>query len=248
MAGGAVWGRRVPWGGNGNRINGLFRGAPKHPVDWRGSTPARCDRLLRKPSLPDSKSGSPRPPGGPLCQCVYHLLPLLACAGFDVLPARADIERVEQIQYQTNEQFIQQAFGGAKAHWKILWLRGDLKKQVAKVLGHAYVGMRVRYWIMGGRTAWIIDEIGKDLPITVGVVVENNAIQQLSILVYREERGGEVHEDSFTNQFHQVHLLNGDKLSRKIDGITGATLSVHAVERVAKLTLFLNQEVMSKKH
>lgn len=175
------------------------------------------------------------------------LLWLILVAGLDIaLPARATLQDVPQIQYQTNEQFLQTAFNGAKARWKILWLRGDLKSQVAKVLGHPYLGLRVRYWLMGNRTAWIIDEVGKDLPITVGVVVEGDAIRQLSILVYREERGGEVHEDSFTRQFMDVRLRDDDRLSRNIDGITGATLSVHAVERVARLVLFLNREVTAR--
>ena len=150
-----------------------------------------------------------------------------------------------QIRYQTNDAFLQQAFGTQRPQWKMLHLNAALKKQVAEILGHPYPGMRIRYWYQQERSAWIIDEVGKDLPITIGVVVDAAGIRQLSILVYREERGGVVHEDFFTRQFHRLQLTADDRLSRKIDGVTGATLSVHAVERTARLALVLHRLVMA---
>ena len=153
---------------------------------------------------------------------------------------------VPQIQYLTNEEFLAQAFGDTKPEWKMLRLTGGLKKQVEDILQHPYAGMRLRYWVAGQRTAWIIDEIGKDMPITMGLVVEGNAIQDVKILVYREERGGEVHQDFFTRQFQQVTLAENGGLSKNIDGITGATLSVGAVSRVAQLVLVMHRQVMGQ--
>ena len=40
--------------------------------------------------------------------------------------------------------------------------------------------LRMRYWHEGARTAWIIDEVGKEQNITFGVVVENGEVQSLS--------------------------------------------------------------------
>lgn len=151
-----------------------------------------------------------------------------------------------QIQYQTNEDFIAQAFGSDKPQWKMLRLTGALKQQVEDILTHPYAGTRLRYWVSGQRTAWIIDEIGKEMPITMGFVVKGNAIEQVKILVYREERGGEVHQDFFTRQFQQVTLADSGGLSRNIDGITGATLSVDAVSRVANLVLVLHRQVLGQ--
>lgn len=158
----------------------------------------------------------------------------------------AGMTLVTQIQYQSNEAFIAQAFGRQQPQWKMLRLTGALRQQVEDILTHPYAGARLRYWVDGQRTAWIIDEIGKDQPITMGLVVQGDAIEQVKILVYREERGGEVHQDFFTRQFERVTLTDSGGLSRSIDGITGATLSVDAVTRVARLVLVLHREVMGR--
>ncbi len=148
---------------------------------------------------------------------------------------------IDQIQYMTREEFVEQAFAGSAQapEWTFLRLTRDLKASAAAILGHPYQGMRVRYWQAGARSAWIIDEIGKDMPITIGVVVDAAQIHQVSILVYREERGGEVHQDFFTRQFQGLKLQQ-QGLSGSIDGITGATLSVAAVTRAATLALMLD--------
>ena len=153
---------------------------------------------------------------------------------------------IPQIQYMTQEQFVQQAFGAAKPQWKMLMLNAELKKTATDILQHPYRGSRVRYWVDQQRTAWVLDEIGKDLPITIGVVVNGDKIEQVKILVYREERGGEVHQDFFTRQFQSVGLNEEERLTRNIDGITGATLSVHAVTRTANLVLLLHRYVQAK--
>jgi len=153
---------------------------------------------------------------------------------------------IPQILYQTNEDFIAEAFNGVEPQWKMLRLDAALKKTAERILHHPYEGMRIRYWIAGERTAWIIDEIGKEMPITIGLVVEGNAIDQVKILVYREERGGEVHQQFFTDQFRRITLTDNGDLSRDIDGITGATLSVNAVSRVAQLVLVMQQKVLAK--
>ncbi len=148
---------------------------------------------------------------------------------------------IPQIQHLSKEDFLAQAFAD-EPDWNMLRLNRKLKKQIKEILAHPYPAGRIRYWHQGSRTAWIIDEIGKDQPITMGIVVENDAIVDIKILVYREERGGEVHEESFTRQFTNV-TLQGDGLSKSIDGITGATLSVNAVTKVAELALVLHQLV-----
>lgn len=152
---------------------------------------------------------------------------------------------VPQIQYLSHEEFLQQAFPAGEPHWKMLMLKPPVRKEVEAILGHPYPGSRLRYWQAGQRTAWILDEVGKDLPITLGVVIDQDQIVQVNVLVYREERGGEIHEDFFTRQFHQVTLGAAGELSKPIDGITGATLSVNAVTRVARLVLALHQRVVA---
>jgi hypothetical protein len=126
------------------------------------------------------------------------------------------------------------------AQTKMLWLNPVLKQRSAAILGHAYQGLRVRYWQEGARTAWILDEIGKEQPITTGIIVENNKIVAMQVLAYRESRGGEVQQDFFTKQFKEASLTENDKLNKKIDGITGATLSVWALQKMARLALLFD--------
>lgn len=104
----------------------------------------------------------------------------------------------------------------------------------------------MRYWRDGNRTAWILDEIGKELPITIGVVLVDGAIREVRILEFREIRGWEVRYPFFTDQFRGATLTVDGELDTHIDGITGATLSVGAVKRVARAALYLNEQVVDE--
>ena len=108
-----------------------------------------------------------------------------------------------------------------------------------EVLGHPYPSLRLRYWQSGNRTAWIVDEIGKERPITIGVVVEEGHIIDVQVLAYRESRGGEVRHPFFLNQFAGLSLKNDSRLSGPVDGISGATLSVRALTNVSRFVLYL---------
>jgi predicted pyridoxine 5'-phosphate oxidase superfamily flavin-nucleotide-binding protein len=99
----------------------------------------------------------------------------------------------------------------------------------------------VRYWRVGSRTVWILDEIGKEMPITVGIAINNGAVERVKILVYREDRGREVTSPAFTAQFSGAKLTSDQRLDRHIDGISGATLSVRALSRLTRLALLFDQ-------
>ncbi len=129
---------------------------------------------------------------------------------------------------------------GAQAEPRVLWLTPDIRNRLAGILGHPYVGLRVRYWQSADRTAWVLDETGKEQPITAGIVVRQARIESVDILAYRESRGGEVQQGFFTRQFKDGALGAADKLDKSIDGITGATLSVSAVTRMARCALVLD--------
>ena len=143
------------------------------------------------------------------------------------------------------EQFHERAFPGSELKWQTLWLTKELRLEAEQLLGHSFKGLRVRYFGRNKRTAWILDEIGKELPITVGVVIDNNQINDVVILEFRESRGGEVAYPFFTKQFNHLNLSVYEdtyKLSQDIDGITGATLSVRAVKKVVMLALLFHQQ------
>jgi hypothetical protein len=141
--------------------------------------------------------------------------------------------------YQPPAQFIAGSFGGAPPAAQALWLTGAIKSGVHEILGHDLAVLRLRYWEKDGRSAWILDEIGKEEPITVGVVVSDAGIERVRVLEFRESRGDEVRHSFFTDQFTGARLA-GDRLDKPIDGITGATLSVRALTKLARLALYLH--------
>ncbi len=88
----------------------------------------------------------------------------------------------------------------------------------------------------------MINVIGRDHPITLGISVKDGRIAELRVLIYRESRGWEVRHPFFTRQFDQAAMEKG-KLDRDIDNITGATLSVKALQRAARLALWLHSQL-----
>ena len=148
--------------------------------------------------------------------------------------------------YLEPEKFIEQVFADRPAEKEKLWITKELKRDIKKILGHDLKVIRLRYWDNDEKTAWILEEIGRDKPITVGIVVKNSKIEQLNVLIFRESRGWEVKYPFFTDQFKQSFLVEENKLDRKIDGISGATLSVNALTKVARLALYLDAHIKKK--
>jgi hypothetical protein len=144
--------------------------------------------------------------------------------------------------YQSSEDFIHQAFDGEPPAPKVMWLTGDAKGEITNILGHAPNSLRVRFWARQGRSAWIFEEIGKAEPITVGVIIKQCNIELIKVLVFRESRGDEVRFPFFTNQFAGAALKDDYQLDRSIDGISGATLSVRALTKIARLALYLHRQ------
>lgn len=142
--------------------------------------------------------------------------------------------------YQTPEDFLAEVFSGTPPAPDTLWLQGEVKEQVTDILGSRYSALRIRYWGKGRRTAWILEAIGKEQPITTGLVVNNGRLESVRVLIFRESRGWEVRHPFFTEQFSGAGLTDDSQLDRKIDGISGATLSVRALEKLARLALYLH--------
>ncbi len=145
--------------------------------------------------------------------------------------------------YQSSAAFVAEAFPETKPFAKAVWVTGDLQQDVERVLGHSYRDLRVRYWVSGDRSAWILEEVGKVEPITLGVVVEAGHIEAVKVLTYRESRGWEIRFPFFMDQYRGARVDADTQLDRDIDGISGATLSVRAATRVARLALLLDREV-----
>lgn len=148
-------------------------------------------------------------------------------------------------QYISQADFLAEAFQGNAFESKTYWLKPEDKTNAQKILGHSYAGLRVRYWQHQQTRAWILEEIGKERPIHIGIVIKQHTLDKLSILAFNESRGWEVKHAFFTEQFQQRQLQSNLDLDSKIDGITGATLSVRAVTNSARWALYLQQQVLA---
>lgn len=148
--------------------------------------------------------------------------------------------------YKEPATFLNETFRGNTPPSGTLTIQGDTAQAVQTILGHSYRTARVRFWRSGDRTAWILEEIGKVKPITTGIVVENGEIVSVDVLIYRESHGWEVHRGIFTRQFRGATLEGGRRLllSRRINGISGATLSVNALTKLVRLALLFHHEVI----
>lgn len=154
--------------------------------------------------------------------------------------------RAEDV-YLAPEAFLAEVFDGDVPEPAKLWITKDVKAGAAAIMGHDLGALRVGYWARGTRSAWILEEIGKVHPITTGLVVDDGAIARIQVLIYRESRGWEVRYPFFTDQFLGARLTGELALDRGIDGISGATLSVDALTRLARLALFLHAQVIAAK-
>jgi len=154
--------------------------------------------------------------------------------------------------YLTADAFLAESFAPAQPLMESLWLTDDIRGSAKQILNHAYPGLRIRYWRdseeSSQRTAWILNEVGKTRPITIGIAIADDEIERVRILEFRESRGAEVRMDFFTRQFIGLSLQPPKGLlSESIDGISGATLSVKAVKKTARFALFLHQLVTNDK-
>ena len=127
--------------------------------------------------------------------------------------------------YQTPEAFIAEAFRGKPPPPKVA--TGPTGP--------------VHYWRANGISAWVIEDLGKQgyQLTTAGFIVKGGAIQSAKVLVYRESRGEQVAEPSFLQKFLGARLAGG-QLDRNIDNISGATLSVQMMQRMARTVLALD--------
>ncbi len=148
--------------------------------------------------------------------------------------------------YQSPEDFINLTFHGNPPDSGRVIVKGDLSNGIKTILGERYRKIRIPYWRDGDRTVWILERIGKELPITAGFVVSNNQIENFKVLIFRESRGWEIRNDFFTRQFDGAHLGDKGELNQSIDNITGATLSVNAMKKLSKMALYLHQHVTSE--
>jgi hypothetical protein len=146
-------------------------------------------------------------------------------------------------RYLSIDEFLVTAFDGTEPAPSRIVVDSDLRARMEKILDHRFAGIRIRYWHDGRTTAWVLEEIGKTEPITIGVAVQDATVKLVRVLEFRESRGWEIRYPFFTGQFEGMSMTDRLTLDRPVDGITGATLSVSAVDKVVRLALLLDRYV-----
>ncbi len=164
-----------------------------------------------------------------------------------LLNSISDLATANSGVYLSQEDFLTQSYPQGVPEVQVVWVTGELKEAITEALGHELGRLRMRYWDDGERTAWVLEELGKEELITVGITVRLGIIDQLDILVYRENRGWEVRLPFFTKQFFGITLDEENALTHNVDGISGATMSVDAVKALAKVSILLDQQVQAEK-
>jgi len=177
------------------------------------------------------------------CARLFRVLAVLAASGVVGVAERV---QAEDDVYQKPSEFIREVFEGELPGAGALSLTVDDLTIIKRLMGRSYDGRRVRYWANQERSVWILSDIGKTKPITAGFALKDGKIERARVLVYRESHGFEVKEKFFTKQFQKAGLNEGHQLDKPIDNIAGATLSVRAMTRMAKLALYLEGRRLSK--
>lgn len=116
----------------------------------------------------------------------------------------------------------------------------EVSRLCAEVLGRSYPHGPIQHGGDSDKTVWILSANGKHGLITAGFVVTDGRIQGTSVLADREQRGRPIRTRRFLRQFDGVGLRDNALLDQRIDGITGATISATAMERMALLALRLD--------
>lgn len=96
----------------------------------------------------------------------------------------------------------------------------------------------------------ILDNVyGKSLPITFLVTFDLGLnIKSVYIIKYREQYGGAVKNQSWSNQFKGKNSESSYKIGEDINSISGATISVNSVTKgVYKLSLLI-KEITNNEH
>lgn len=148
--------------------------------------------------------------------------------------------------YVTAENYIVAALGKKSAKPHVLWVTRDIKPTIRMILRGEKSPLRYRYYRTGNRTVWILDIIGKTLPITTGITIDSGKVIDMTVLTYRESHGSEIRYPAYRQQFNNIGLTEKLLLSKPVNGISGATLSSNAMKKIVRLALYLDSRVMRK--
>tara|TARA_B100000287_G_scaffold435436_1_gene503728 strand:- start:2705 stop:3217 length:513 start_codon:yes stop_codon:yes gene_type:complete len=146
--------------------------------------------------------------------------------------------------YLSPEDFLKQTFAGDVPKKKLFFINDSNSEDVERILEDTYHMPYIKYWRKDNKIAFILEQIGKHEFITTGFVVQDNKIFDAKVLIYREKYGWEIKYESFLRQVRNNSITSSGKLQSPIGNISGATLSVNAMKRLTKFSIFLYSSIM----
>ena len=146
--------------------------------------------------------------------------------------------------YLTQEQALQTAFPNADSIWSTQWTPTPAqRKKIERRLGWRLAEPHFEIFEASTQNqhlgyAVITEQIGLYKPITFLVKTDTQGKNDgVWIMVYRESRGDEVKRQRFLTQYKGKKATSPIRLNRDIIGVTGATLSVRALNGGVKKIL-----------
>lgn len=164
-----------------------------------------------------------------------------------ILPtnAQSTYKPAERVYNKTSD-YVKSFFDGDTPKKKTVWVIGELRDDINQVINGAdNTPVRYRYWRKNNRTLWVLESVARTMPITAGVVVESGKIIDISVLTYRESRGHEIQNRVHRAQYYDATITKNNTLDKPINGISGSTLSVNSLNRMARIALLLHNDVIN---
>jgi thiamine biosynthesis lipoprotein len=150
------------------------------------------------------------------------------------------------IAYMTLDEALSASFPGADSLWSEAWSPApETRKQVERKLGWRLSDstFTIYHGSGGGQSlgyGFVAEEVGLYKPITFMVKVGlDHKVESVHVMVYRESRGGEVRRRRFLKQYEGKSAKSRIRINRDIVGVSGATLSVRAMNAGVKKAIGL---------
>lgn len=137
------------------------------------------------------------------------------------------------------EVFVETSLGRVPAEQQLL-LQGDADRAVRAAYGGRYPAASIPYWQSDGVRVWVLRARGKFGYIQAGFVVEGGRLVKSEVLSSKEKKGRVIKQERFLRQLAGIGLTGKGTLDRCVDGYSGATISVSAMEKMARLALTLD--------
>jgi len=181
---------------------------------------------------------------------VIVLASTYTCAHAQGTPSEEEIGVVEVLQ--SEEAALAEIFAEADSAQE----RSILIDSVMRVALKARLGWIIRDSVVdyldvfahGTRVgmAIVAEEQGKYRPITFIAGIDTTLrVADVRVLIYRESRGGEVRHTRFLKQYRGKSLENPIRINRDIINITGATISVNALNAGVRKALAIAEYVQA---